>query len=341
MSETYGMIKEELRIGNVTVNPPTILAPLAGITSLPFRRMVKSMGCGLVVTEMISSKGLFYHSEKTEMMLESADDERPVSVQIFGADPGVMAAAAARVQDMGADMIDINFGCSVRKVMKTGAGVALMREPELAAKVIKAVRQEIRIPLTIKIRSGYESSGREAFLIAKIAQEEGVDAIAFHPRTAQQRFWGKADWALIAELKKRLSIPVIGNGDITTAADALAMIRETGCDGVMIGRAAMAYPEIFRDIACLLKGEAPPAFSMEEHFDMMENFVDRMIDYHGETVGAMVLRSRLCFLVKGIQGAVQFRKQLSNTETKDQVIGLLREFRAAVLSGENTAIPLI
>lgn len=320
-------MKKGFHIAGVHILPQTVLAPLAGITSLPFRLMAKDMGCGLVCTEMISAKALVYESEKTVKMLESSEAERPLSVQIFGSEPEVMAEAASRVQAMGADMVDINFGCAVRKVMKTGAGVALMREPERAEHVLKAVRKALHIPLTIKIRSGWDGSGQQAFHIARIAEDCGVDALTFHPRTAQQRFGGRANRSLIAEMKKKISIPLIGNGDITSADDAVAMIRDTGCDAVMIGRAAMSYPEIFRETACLIDGENHDIVSLDEHFDMIERYVGRLVAYHGEDIACMLLRSRLCFLVKGLPRAVSFRKQMSNISSKNQVLSLLGQFR--------------
>ncbi len=319
-------------IGHVRIHPRTVLAPLAGITSLPFRQMMKDKGCGLVTTEMISARALMYESEKTVKMLERTDSERPLAVQLFGEDPAVMADAAARVQDMGADLVDINFGCSVRKVVKTGAGVALMRDPQRAEQLLMAVRKALHIPLTIKMRSGWEPAGHQAFHIAEIAEHCGVDAITYHPRTAQQRFGGRADRSLIRELKNRISLPVIGNGDISSAEDAVAMIRETGCDAVMIGRAAMAYPEIFRETACLLDGKPKTPFSIEEHFFMIEAFVESLVAYHGEDIGTMLLRSRLCFLVKGLRGAVSFRKQLSNITSKKEILEQVRDYRDSLLA---------
>ncbi len=329
---------DEFFISGLRVSPPTVLAPLAGVTCLPFRKMVKSMGCGLVYTEMISARALVFESEKTWKMMEIHRTERPVAVQIFGSEPDIMAEAAARVQASGADMVDINFGCSVRKVVKTGAGVALMREPELAEQVLKAVRNVLRIPLTIKIRTGWDPSGQQAFRIAELAEHCGVDALAFHPRTAQQRFGGRANRTLIGDMKKRITIPLIGNGDIDSAEDALSMLRETGCDGVMIGRAAMAHPGIFEDTARMLAGHGNRNRSSDRHFDMIGRFVDEMIDHHGEAIACMLLRSRLCFLVKGLPGAVDFRKKLSHVTTRNQVADLLLDFRSAVKARESGSI---
>jgi len=215
-----------MKIGTVTLDNNVILAPLAGITNLPFRLMAKQAGCGLVCSEMVSSHGLVYKSGKTEQMLDSAAEEKPLSVQIFGARPDIMAEAAAMVEAMGADILDINFGCAVRKVVKTGSGVALMNTPEIAQALLKAVRKTIRIPLTIKIRSGWDASGEQALHIARIAEDCGVDAVAVHPRTARQLFSGRADWSIIAAVKEKVAIPVIGNGDIFSAGDAVNMLRK-------------------------------------------------------------------------------------------------------------------
>ena len=242
-----------MQIGKVKIEGHTVLAPLAGISHLPFRYIVKRCGCSLVCSEMVSAKGLLYNSQKTFSLLQTTPEEKPFSVQIFGSEPKEMAIAASTIEKNGAvDIIDINFGCSVKKVVKTGAGVALMQNLSNAENVIKAVRDSISIPLTIKIRSGWDSSGTQAFKLAELAQKIGVDAIAFHPRTASQGFKGKADWSLIKQLKANMSIPLIGNGDIACAEDGVRMIEETKCDAIMVGRAAMSNPFILSDIEFLL-----------------------------------------------------------------------------------------
>ena len=241
-----------MNIGNVRVDNPTVLAPLAGITNLPLRLLAKEAGCGLVCSEMISSNGLVHQSEKTHRLMDSPPEEKPFSVQIFGADPGIMAEAAQIVAASGADIVDINFGCSVKKVLKTGSGSALMKRPGLAREVLSAIRKAVSIPVTIKIRSGWDRSGAQALEIAGIAEDCGVDAIAVHPRTAAQGFRGKADWKIIAAVKKQAGIPVLGNGDIQIPEDALKMFAQTGCDGVMIGRAAIGNPWIFNNMTILI-----------------------------------------------------------------------------------------
>jgi nifR3 family TIM-barrel protein len=250
-------------IGNVQPDNFTVLAPLAGITNLPMRLLAKEAGCGLVYTEMVSAHGLVYGSPKTSKIMDSVPEEKPLTVQIFGADPGVMAEAAAIVAETGADIVDINFGCAVRKILKSGSGAALMRDMHKAAAVMKAVRRVLKIPLTIKIRSGWEKSGQQAFDIAVLAQDCGVDAIAVHPRFGTQGFGGRADWTIIRKIKAMLAIPVIGNGDIETADDALRMQAETGCDAVMIGRAAIGNPMLFAQIIAQAAGRDAPAIRLD------------------------------------------------------------------------------
>lgn len=315
-----------MNIGSIALENKTVMAPLAGITNLPFRLMVKDAGCGLVCSEMVSSNGLVYKSEKTEQLLDSASGERPLSVQIFGSDPGIMAEAAAMVEESGADIIDINCGCSVRKVLKTGSGSALMRTPDKAEAIIKAVRAAVRIPFTIKIRSGWDRTYRQAHDMAKMAQDCGVDAIAVHPRTAVQGFGGVADWSLIADIKKELSIPVIGNGDIKVAEDAVRMLDETGCDGVMIGRAAMGNPMIFSQVNALLAGKTYPKVDLDRHFEIMKAYLDVTVTYFGEKKACFMMRSRLAWFAKGLRGCSVFRRALAHLSSAEEAVRLMDEF---------------
>src|SRR5210317_1871895 len=261
--------------------------------------LAKSSGCGLVCAEMISANGLVYQSGRTEQMIDSAPEEKPLSVQIFGSDPGIMAEAAAIVESKGADIVDINFGCSVRKVIKTGSGAALMKSPDQAKALLTAVRKSIRIQLTIKIRSGWDASGQEALNIAGIAQDCGVDAIAVHPRTAGQLFRGRADRSIIAAVTKSVGIPVIGNGDIISARNALKMMEETGCDAVMIGRKAIGDPAIFSRVMAHMNGEEPARQGLSQRFDIMTHYFKASVEYIGEESACRMMRSRLGWFTRG------------------------------------------
>ena len=325
-------------IGNVKLDNITILAPLAGITNLPMRLIAKEVGCGLVCSEMISSNGLVHQSQKTEKLLESVSEEKPLSVQIFGADPGIMAAAAKIVESSGADILDINFGCSVRKILKSGSGAALMRKPDLAEAVIRSVRAAVKIPLTIKIRTGWEKNGDDARIIAKIAENEGVDAIAVHPRTVSQGFKGRADWQVISEIKRAVSIPIIGNGDIVTAQDAIQMVTETGCDAVMVGRAAIGNPWIFRQINALLKGENFNETDIPSRFHMMTRYLGVSVAYFGEEHACYMMRSRLAWFVKGLPHARHFRESIKHISTEKEVLKLIKNYRELLEVSTKTEI---
>ncbi len=321
-----------MKIKDLEINGKTFLAPLAGITNLPFRMLVKECGCAVVCSEMVSAKGLFYNSKKTMTLLSSQKEEHPLSVQLFGSDPNSMADAAKLVQDLEiASLIDINFGCSVKKIVKQGAGAALMKEPKQSKTILTAIRKAIDLPLTIKIRTGWDTSGQQAYALAHIAQESGVDAIALHPRTAPQGFKGKANWDIIKELKQQLSIPVIGNGDVNSVEDAEKLITSTGCDAVMVGRAVMKNPFILSQIDDFFKTGSYKTPSTDDIFRTMERLTEHYVAYFGEEPACKMLRSRLSWFVKGLPGCSVFRRQLSQIDSKHHALELIKNFEAHLL----------
>jgi len=289
--------------------------------------MVKEAGCGLVCSEMISANGLIYGSSKTIQLMDSAAFEKPLSVQLFGAVPEIMAEAAKIIEQAGADILDINFGCAVRKIVKTGSGVALMKTPETAKAILTAVRKAITIPLTIKIRSGWDNTGDQAVEIAHIAEDCGVDAIAVHPRTAGQGFSGSADWSLIQKIKQHLTIPVIGNGDIICADDAIQMFAQTGCDGIMIGRAAIGNPLIFSAVLARLAGNPEPIADHMDRIRIMKQYLHDSVTYIGETHACRIMRSRLGWFVKGLPHAGKFRESIKQLSSRQEAVELIQAYQ--------------
>ena len=320
-----------MNIGSLTLKNNTILAPLAGITNMPFRLMVKECGCGLACSEMVSSNGLVYQSKNTLKYLDSSPEEKPLSVQIFGSKPEIMAEAAIMVEESGADILDINFGCSVKKVLKTGSGSALMKDLKKSEQILKSVRKVIKIPFTIKIRTGWDKSGKQAFLLSKIAQDCGVDALIIHPRTAQQGFTGLSDWSIIKQIKTLLKIPVIGNGDIKEAAHAIKMLNETGCDGIMVGRAATMHPMIFSEIINLLENNEIKTPEITKQFDLMKKYLEYSVNYSGERNACFAMRGKLGKFVKGMPESTTFRQKLTKISSQKEAESLINEYRDFIL----------
>jgi nifR3 family TIM-barrel protein len=327
-----------MKIGSVVLDNITILAPLAGITNLPFRLLAKASGCGLVCSEMISANGLVHRSSKTHEMLKSRIEEKPLSVQIFGSDPYIMAEAAAIVEASGADILDINLGCAVKKVLKTGSGAALMKATDKAEKIFLAVRKAINIPLTVKMRAGWDKSGEEAFAIAKVAEAGGVDGITIHPRLATQGFGGKADWSLIEAIKNSVSIPVIGNGDIETPENALAMKKETGCDAVMIGRAAIGNPWLFSQVISLMNGKEMVSPDLTERFNVMATYLNTSIECFGEKRACRMMRSHLGWFVKGLRFSSRFRESIKRISTEKEALSFIGEYKKFLIDSKDVDI---
>ena len=295
-------------IGRLHLKNGVFLAPMAGITDLPFRTIVREFGCGLAFTEMVSANGLLRGKGKTCRYLDSSPDDRPLGVQLFGSDPATLSEAARIAVEKGADLIDINMGCPVKKVVKTGSGAALMRDPQRVAAILGAVRGAVELPLTVKIRAGWSHREMNAYDIGRIAEDCGVDAVTLHPRTVDQGFGGVSDWGLIASLKTQLRIPVIGSGDVRSPEDAVRMFRETGCDGVMVGRGCLGNPWIIRNILSRMSGGAAYAPSLAEREGTVRHHLALASDYYGEQVGTRDFRKHLLWYTKGLRGGAQFRQ---------------------------------
>ncbi len=312
-----------MRISGLTLKNNLFLAPMAGITGLPFRIMARQFGCALAFTEMASAAGLVRGMGKSRRYLDSSEEDRPLGVQIFGHNPALLAEAAQIAADGGADLLDINMGCPAKKVVKAGAGAALLKDPLHISRIIIAVRKTISLPLTVKIRSGWSHRGINAAEIARIAEDCGADAVIVHPRTAEQGFGGKADWQIIKAVKENLRVPVIGNGDIIGPADALRMLQLTGCDGVMIGRGALGNPWLISGILSLLAGRGvPPPTSLSDRETAIKRHLDMEVDYFGEVVGSRNFRKHLLWYSKGLPGSAKFRGFLPVLRDKE---GILRE----------------
>jgi tRNA-dihydrouridine synthase B len=305
--------RKTLKIGQTTLDSPLVLAPMAGITNHPFRLLCREQGAGLVVTELLSSHAIHYKNAKTFGMFDWSDNERPVSVQLFGGDPTLMAEAAAVVEENGADLVDLNMGCWVPKVAKNGAGAALLKDICLAADIVGAMVNAVKIPVTVKVRSGWDPSDTTAVRFAQKAEDAGAAAIAVHARFASQGFTGRADWSVIRRVKDAVTIPVIGNGDIETAQDAKRMLEETGCDGVMIGRAAVGNPWIFREVRTFLEtGEHALQPTLADRIDVALRHIKMLAadPNVGEERAVKEMRGQLPQYFKGFAGVTKLRCEL-------------------------------
>ena len=317
-----------MQIGNIRLSAPVALAPMAGITDMPFRIICKELGCGLVVSEMVSAKGLLYKNVKTFDMLRIAQEERPAAIQLFGSNPMELARAAKIVEADGADIIDFNMGCPVPKIVNNGEGSALMKNPQLAYEILARMADSVKIPVTVKIRVGWDEKNINAPEIALLAEKAGVAAIAVHGRTREQYYNGKADWSIIKKVKETVKIPVFGNGDILTAADGLRMLKETGCDGLMIGRGADGNPWIFTEIINALNGSCGKyEVPLDVRLHMIERHLQMLKDFKGEVIAVKEMRRHAGAYLKGMPMAAEYRRRINELNTCAEFGALLREYR--------------
>jgi len=318
-----------LRIGKLGIFPPLALAPMAGVTDALFRRLFKPFGFGLTVSEFVSAQSLVRMHRRTLDMIDVYPDERPTAVQLHGSDPDVMARAAAFVEESGADIVDINFGCPAPKIVKGGDGAAILRDPDLAVRICDAVRKAVkRVPVTVKMRLGWDADRFTFLEIARRAEAVGICAFTLHGRYGKQFYKGEADWSHIARLKEAVRVPVIGNGDVASAGEALRRMRETGVDAVMVGRAALGNPWLVRDIAAIMRGDPEPLPpSVCERVDFARQHLETMIERYGEKSGILQMRKHIGWYLKGIRGASTLRERVNHAATADEVRGLLAEAR--------------
>lgn len=314
------MKKQTLKIGGLQLDTPFVLAPLAGITDKAMRSLCAKQGASLVYTEMVSGKGLWYGDRKSHKLLEIGEDEGLVAYQLFGSDPEVMAHAARSLKDEKNPLLDLNVGCPVPKVVKNGEGSALLKKPDILYDVVNAMVKNAGKPVTAKIRMGFERGSNTAVETAKTLEAAGVAAVTVHGRTREQYYEGKADWQVIADVKNAVSVPVIGNGDVMTGQDAIDMMAQTGCDGVMVARGAMGNPWIFRDAVALWRGEElPEAPTDEERLKMLIKHLELVIEDKGERIAVREIRKHVGWYIKGMHGAAAFRRQVNQIDDAEKM----------------------
>lgn len=314
----------KLQIGDVILKNNVILAPMAGVTDLPFRLLCKEQGAGLLCMEMVSAKAIYYNNKNTETLMQIEPEERPVSLQLFGSDPVIMSEMAKRIEDRPFDILDINMGCPVPKVVNNGEGSALMKNPGLVRKIVTSVSKAIKKPLTVKIRKGFDENNINAVEIAKIIEDSGAAAVAVHGRTRQQYYSGKADWDIIRQVKEAVSIPVIGNGDVDNPQKAKQLLEETGCDGIMVGRATEGNPWIFREISHYLDtGELLPHPALEEVKEMILRHARLQLEYKGEYTGMREMRKHVAWYTAGFPHSARLRGAVNEIESMEQLMVLL------------------
>lgn len=315
-----------VKFSTVTTPNNIFLAPMAGVTDLPFRLICKSFGCGMVYTEMVSAKGLLYENDRTNQLLEIEPEEHPVGAQLFGSDPKIVSEMAKAVAESNVDFIDLNMGCPAPKITRNGEGSALLKRPELIGEIVYATAKALDKPLTVKIRKGFDDESINAVEVAKIIEQAGASMITLHGRTREQFYSGTADWDIIKAVKESINIPLVGNGDVKCPEDAKRMLEYTGCDAVMIGRGAQGNPWIFaRTLHYLQTGELLPEPTFEERIPVILKHAEMLAAHKGEYIGMREMRSHLTSYIKGIHGATGFRRQLTTIETMDDIKHMLEE----------------
>lgn len=315
---------KQLKIGNVVMDNPLVLAPMAGVTDLPFRLLCKEQGAGLICMEMVSAKAIYYKNKNTESLLEIDPREKPVSLQLFGSDPEIMAQMAHQIEDRPFDILDINMGCPVPKVVNNGEGSALLKDPALVRKIVTAVVQAIDKPVTVKIRRGFDDDHINAVEIAKIIEDCGAAAVAVHGRTREQYYSGKADWDIIRQVKEAVQIPVIGNGDVTSPETAVALMEQTGCDGVMIGRAVRGNPWLFSEILYYMEtGQHKARPTIEEVKAMILKHARMQVEVKGEYTALREMRKHVAWYTAGFPHSARLRARTNEISTMEELVTLL------------------
>ena len=315
-----------LAIGNVVLDNPYVLAPMAGVTDLPFRLLCREQGVGLLCMEMVSAKAIQYNNKNTKALLEIHPEEPPVSLQLFGSEPDEISEIAKQIEELPFSILDINMGCPVPKIVKNGEGSALMKNPKLVHEIVSKTVKAIQKPVTVKIRKGFDDTCINAVEIAKIIEDAGAAAVAVHGRTREQYYSGKADWDIIRQVKEAVSIPVIGNGDVVSGESAIAMMNQTGCDGVMIGRGAQGNPWIFSELVEYEKtGKIPERPSMEEIKKMILRHAQLQLQYKGEYLGIREMRKHVSWYTSGLPNSARLRAEINAVESYEQLESLLND----------------
>lgn len=321
-----------MKIGNVSIAGPLALGPMAGVTDTVYRQLCKEQGCHLLYSEMVSAKAILYKNKNTLPLLAAHETEHPLALQLFGSEPDIMAEIASQIESGPYDIIDVNMGCPVPKIVNNNEGSALLKNPRLAGEIIDAMAKKCKKPITLKIRKCFSDSEANAVEIAKIAEANGASAIAVHGRTREQYYSGKADWNIIKEVKQAVKIPVIGNGDITGPKTAKKMLEQTGCDAVMIGRAARGNPWIFHSIGHYLEtGNILPAPNISEIVDMILRHARMLIEFKGEYTGIREMRTHICFYVAGIRHANDIRRRINTIESYEELEKLFSEIQGDLI----------